>query len=361
MSYPRLCINLEKIRANANTIKSLCHKNHIQITGVIKGFSAIPEITETFLKAGITSIASSRIAHLKTINSESEVERMLIRIPMLSETSDVIDFSDISLNSERIVLDSLNKFAEEKGVIHKVILMYDVGDLREGILHKDKLVNLAFYVENELSNIHLLGLGTNMTCYGTIVPTTKNSVALCEAALAVEDVLGRQLEIISGGSTTSLPLLFKKGLPEKINHLRIGAAIITPLELITLWDVNIPHLHYDALCLEAEIIEISKKPSVPIGNLHLDGFGNKRNFINKGVRKRAILAVGNADVGDCTKLYPLDPSADILGASSDHLLIDIDNSNNQYKIGDRMKFLMLYQNMLFAITQPTLHKEYISK
>ncbi|MFP4457024.1 MAG: alanine racemase [Clostridia bacterium] len=359
MTYPRLLIDLHKIEKNAELVKDMCNRNNISVTGVVKGFSGIKEITQAFFKAGYNSIASSRIAHLKRFSDLENVEKMLIRIPMLSEVEDVINYSDISLNSEKKVLKKLNETAEKLGLTHKVILMFDVGDLREGLFHKEELAELSIYVEKELNSLHLYGIGTNMTCYGTIVPTIENALKLVNAVEFVETQLNRVIEIISGGSTTSLPLLNSNVLPKRINHFRIGSAIITPLELITLWNTEIPGLFYETFTIEAEIIELNEKPTVPIGNLHLDGFGNKRIFVDKGIRKRAILAIGNADLGDCTKLKPLDSLLNVLGASSDHLLVDIENSNHKYKVGDKLKFLMHYQNVLFALNQITLQKIYL--
>jgi len=359
MKYPRLYIDLEKIQHNAEIVKALCLSNNIKITGVIKGFSAIPKITQSLFSAGYTSIASSRISHLKLYSDLKEIEKWLIRIPMISEVKDVVKYSDVSLNSEKVVLDHLNNASIEASLIHKVVLMYDVGDLREGLINLDQLVSLALYVEENLKNLKLYGVATNLTCYGTVVPTVKNANMLVKAALEVEQTINRKLDIISGGSTTSLPLLYNNTFPEKINHFRVGSAIMTPLELITLWNTTIPNLKYDTFYVEAEVVEVNSKPTVPIGTLHLDGFGNKRIFTDRGIRKRAILAIGNADLGDCTKLYPVDREIEILGASSDHLLIDIENCKTNYTVGNKIKFQMHYQNVLFGLNQPTLKKIYL--
>jgi len=360
MSYPKLLIDLKKVENNAAVIKELCNKNNISVTGVIKGFSAVKKITKSLFRAGYKSIASSRIDHLKEFSNMENIEKVLIRTPMLSEVEEVVKFSDISLNSEKIVLKKLNETAKKLKMMHKVILMFDVGDLREGLLSKEKLAELSMYVEKELKNILLYGIGTNMTCYGTVTPTIDNASKLVEATEFVENKLKRKIEIISGGATTSLPLLVNKGVPKRINHFRIGSAITTPLELIAFWNTEISGLFYDAFSIEAEIIELNSKPTHPVGILHLDAFGNKKTFVDKGIRKRAILAIGNADLGDCTKLQSTDSSINILGSSSDHLLIDIEDCSYNYKVGDTIKFLMHYQNVLFAMSQPTLKKIYIN-
>ena len=83
---------------------------------------------------------------------------MLIRIPMLSEVKDVVRLADISLNSEFEVIKALNEEARRQGKLHKVILMADLGDLREGFWDKDELVDVAEYIEDKMINIQLVGV-----------------------------------------------------------------------------------------------------------------------------------------------------------------------------------------------------------
>jgi predicted amino acid racemase len=361
MSYPKLTIDYTKIKANAKIILSLCKKRDLSVTGVIKGLSGDVKLANILHTAGYSHIASSRISQLKNIKPFLPLsDLMLIRTPMLSELDDVIDYSGISLHSEKRVLKELNNKCIKKKVFHKIILMYDVGDLREGILNEDELLALAKYVEFELENVHLYGVGINLTCYGTVVPSLSNAKKLSLVAKSIESVIGRKLEIISGGSTTSLPLIAKTPLPDKINNLRIGAAIIAPIELPLLWGITIEGLYNDAITIEGEIIEINSKPTVPIGELNVDGFGKRRNFADKGIRKRAIVAIGNADVGDCTNLVPKDNHTYVLGASSDHLLLDIEDCDLDYSIGDTIKFFMHYQNILFSMNQPDVTKIHIN-
>ena len=288
-----------------------------------------------------------------------DVNLMYLRIPMFCEIDSVIKYSDISLNSEKETIIKLNEEAYKQNKKHKVVLMYDLGDLREGIIDKDDLIELSEFVEFSLDNIELAGIGTNLSCYGSVIPTTENLTKLCDVAEIIEKRLGRKLDIISGGATTTLPLLVNGEIPKKINHLRVGEAILSNQDLSLYWKTDIEGLKKDTFILKAQIIEINEKPTYPIGELSINAFGDKPEYIDKGVRKRAILALGNQDLGNVSKLVPKDEDIIILGGSSDHTIIDIHECKENYKLGDIVEFNILYQAMLFATQSQFINKKVI--
>lgn len=351
--YPILEVNLDKLYGNINTILSLCNSYSIDVAGVIKGFNAIPSIIDLMVKAGCKQIASSRMNQLKQCHSIGiEKPLMLIRIPMACEIEDVITYCDISLNSEKETIEQLNSVATRMDKIHKIILMYDLGDLREGIFDESYFIKLATYIEHELDHIELLGIGTNLSCYGSVIPTEENMNTLIAVAEEVESSIGRSLEIISGGATTSLPLLHAGQMPERINHLRLGEGMTCSQDLSYYLDTYIDGLVDDCFIIKAQIIEINDKPTHPIGELGIDAFGNKPIYVDRGIRKRAILAIGNQDLGNIHKLIPFDRCIEILGGSSDHTIIDIQDSETSYSLGDIVPFKVFYQAMLFATQSP---------
>jgi len=61
---------------------------------------------------------------------------MLLRLPALSGVDEVVESVDVSLNSELTVLAALSRAAVSRGRVHDVMLMVDLGDLREGIWPK---------------------------------------------------------------------------------------------------------------------------------------------------------------------------------------------------------------------------------
>lgn len=355
--YPMLEIDLQNLYKNTRVMVDLCSKANIKIAGVVKGFNGIGQVVDKMIEGGCEQIASSRLQHLKETKERNPLSQtLLLRLPMMCEIEDLVRYCDISLNSEEETLLELNKAARRQNKKHNIILMFDLGDLREGVFTYEELLHLSLRIENELKSLNLLGIGTNLSCYGSVNPTVKNLSRLCQVAEKIEKEIGRELEIISGGSTTSLPLLLEGRMPKKINHLRIGDAIINPCDLIEDWKLTIDGLEKDTFILKAQIIEINIKPTYPIGELFLNAFNERVDYVDRGLRKRAILAVGNQDLGDCHKLLPRDKSVRVMGGSSDHLIIDIDDCETPYRLGDIVEFNFLYQGLLFLTSSKYVNK-----
>jgi len=131
VSYPKVEINLSKIEHNAKRMVELCKTHDIEVTAVTKGFCAHPQIVEAILRSGIKMLADSRISNLKKFR-EFQVPKMLLRIPMISELDYVVEYADIVLISEIETARVLGRKAINKNKRQKVIIMVDLGDLREG-------------------------------------------------------------------------------------------------------------------------------------------------------------------------------------------------------------------------------------
>ncbi|MDD4089824.1 MAG: alanine racemase, partial [Tissierellia bacterium] len=80
---------------------------------------------------------------------------------------------------------------------------------------------------------------------------------------------------------------------------------------------------------------------------------------DRGTRKRAIVALGNQDLGDSSRLIPKDKDMQVLGASSDHTILDIHDCKTEYKLGDIVEFNILYQAMLMTTLSDFVHKKII--
>ena len=355
--YPLLEIELGALASNIQLITGMAKDQGIDIAGVIKGFNAIPELVDVIDKSECRWIASSRMKHFEALQEREFTKPfMLIRLPMQSEVEEVIRYCRISMNSEKNVLDSLNREAGKQNKIHQVILMYDLGDLREGIFDEDAFIKLALYVEGELENLMLYGIGSNLSCYGSVLPTVENLSKLVEVGRSIEKEIGHSLEIISGGATTSFPLIYNKSMPKGINQLRLGEGITCAKDYKAFLNSPIDGLNEEVFTLKVEVIEVNKKPTYPVGDLGRDAFGNQPVYEDRGERMRAILAIGNQDLGDVTKLIPRDKDSFVLGGSSDHMIVDIEDTEIDYKVGDVMSFDICYQAMLFATESPHVKK-----
>lgn len=353
--YPRLVIDLKKVKNNLDRITEMVKGSGSSLMIVTKGYSADMEIFKILDGSDIDYLADSRIQNLKKYEGAKK-ERVLLRLPMNSETDEVVKYADISLNSELKTIKNLNESAKRQNKIHKILLMIDLGDLREGIFFKNE-DEIYSTVEEilKLNNIELFGLGVNLTCYGAVIPKSDNLSILVEIARKIEKKFDIKLQMISGGNSSSIYLIGRKELPEGINNLRVGEAFLLGGE--TAYSQKLEGFYDDAFTLEAEIVELKEKQSVPIGETGVDAFGNKPVYEDRGIIKRAIIAVGRQDV-DPDALHPIDSKIDILGASSDHLILDISKSDMKYKVGDIVNFKLSYSSLLRATTSGYVDRVY---
>ncbi|MBN2795581.1 MAG: alanine/ornithine racemase family PLP-dependent enzyme [Clostridia bacterium] len=351
--YPRLVVDLKKVEHNTRIISDSCKTQGVDIMGVTKVFCGFEKIAEAEVKGGIKFLADSRIENLMKLNDLS-AEKVLLRLPMISQASEVVKYADISLNSELKTIQALNDAAKKQGTIHKIMLMVDLGDLREGILPNQ--VDVVVTEILKLDHIKLYGLGVNLTCYGGVIPSEKNLGQLAEIADHIEKTYDIQLEMVSGGNSSSYYLVPQEKLPKKINNLRMGEILVLGRE--TAYGDAVEDMHDDAFIFEAEIVELKEKASVPTGDIGMDAFGNKPTFVDKGIRRRAILAAGVQDV-KAAQLIPMDDKIDFLGSSSDHMIWDVTDSEENYEVGDIVKFKLEYGSMLSLFTSEYIQKDFI--
>lgn len=349
--YPRLEISIDKLKHNVEVISDICKKHNITLAMVTKSYCALPEVVKEIISADVDYIADSRIENLKKLKYIN-TPKILIRIPMISEVKDVISYSDISFNSELKTIYKLNEEAKLQNKVHNIALMVDLGDLREGYFNENDIYEA---IENilPLENIRLVGIATNLTCYGTIIPSTENLGRLCSISEAIENKYNMKLDFISGGNSSSVYLMDKNEIPSKINNLRIGESIVLGRE--TAYGKVVENTYIDAFKLICEIVEIKEKPSIPIGERGMDAFGNTQDYEDKGIRKRAILAIGKQDI-NIDSIIPIDENISIFGASSDHMIIDITDSNHNYDVGDKIEFILGYGGLMSASTSEYIYK-----
>lgn len=353
--YPHVEIDLGKLKENLAALQERCQASSIGLSGVVKGFHALPEAVKVYEEVGVSSIASSRMDQLRGLKEAGiRTPLMLIRIPMPSEVEEVVTWSDISLNSELSVLRLLNEAAQSQGKIHKVILMVDLGDLREGFWDRDELVSAALEVEREMPHLELLGLGTNLGCYGSVQATPEKMEELVAAAEQVEQAIGRRLDILSGGASSSLHMVLDGTMPPRINHLRVGEGIL----LGSIWGCNMEFMHKDIFTLRAQVIESKVKPSHPVGVLSVDAFGRTRTYVDRGHRHRCLLAMGRVDYGECDDLVPREAGIKVLGASSDHTILDVEDGVRPFAVGDVIEFDLCYATMVYLTGSRSVHIYY---
>lgn len=354
MGRPSLTIDLHKVEHNARTLVTLCAEHGIGVTGVTKGVCGLPEVAQAMLRGGVGSLGDSRLENLERLRHAGiEAPLMMLRVPSLSRSPEVVELADLSLQSELAVLEAVSAAALRRGVRHPVIVMVDLGDLREGVWPDDLIPFTRELLAFE--DILLVGLGANLTCYGGVIPTQANMTRLVDCAEAVETTFGVQLAWLSGGNSSALPLIASGKMPARVNHVRIGEAILLGRETVhrEAWPGTFP----DAFVLHGEIIELKCKPSVPLGPRTEDAFGGRPVFAERGTLAHALVNLGREDV-DVNGLTPCDPRIRVLGASSDYLVVDVTQAAAELRVGATLSFQLNYAALLAAMDSFYVEKRF---
>ncbi len=353
MNYPALIVDLNKIEQNTKAVVEECKKHGISVTAVSKCYLAIPEIVEAQIRGGVDMLADSRLKNLKKL-AKYPLKKMLIRIPMISEVDEIVQYADYSMNSELKTIKALSEAAIKHGKTHKIIFMVDIGDLREGCLPENAMPILEEVVK--LKGVLVDGIAANFGCFGGVMPDYNNLSILVKLANDVKEKFGIEVSYISGGNSFTYTSMVRGECPKEINHFRFGDIFLTGYDARL--EQVIPGGHRDAVTLLAELIEIYDKPSKPYGNIEKDAFGVVPHFEDRGIRKRAIFAVGRQDVR-FEELEPLIKGMEILGASSDHMIVDVTDCEKELNVGDIVPFRLIYGALLMAFNSDYVEKVFV--
>lgn len=350
-TFPKININLEKIAHNVERLKELYGSAGIGIMGVTKTVCGDPIIANMMVEKGIKFLTDSRITNLKKMNRAGvKAQFVLLRSPSLSEIEATVKYADISVNTELEIIKRLSVCAIKHHTVHKIMLMVEMGDLREGIMPGD----LLDVVQEVLTfgGIKLAGIGANFACFGGVKPNQDKMDDLSSLTARVEKKCKIRIPIVSGGNSANYNWFTKTDHVRRINNLRLGESIYLGREPLN--RTPIKGLFTDAFTLAAEVIESKMKPTAPYGEIGQDAFGGHPRFRDKGNIRRVILGVGNQDVL-VKGLTPIQ-HVEILGSSSDHIILDARKSNLQ--VGDIVTFQLNYGALLLAMTSPYMMKNY---
>ncbi|NQT11800.1 MAG: alanine/ornithine racemase family PLP-dependent enzyme [Planctomycetes bacterium] len=349
MTAPRLEIDLDKIHHNARTLVERLADRGISVTGVTKATLGSSEIASTLLRAGVTALGDSRIENIKAMRGAGVLASMtLIRSPMISQADRVVAQADVSFNTELDVISELSLAAHRARRTHGIVLMVELGDLREGIM-PDDLMNIVRETLR-FPNIAFKGIGTNLACRSGVSPDARNMAELSTLADSIEATFGLAVEIVSGGNSANLSWALSDTDSGRINDLRLGESILLGRE--PLHRQPIDGLWTDAITLVAEVIESKVKPSQPWGELGQNAFDEKSLATDRDHVSQAILAIGQQDTDPHGLHLPL--GIRILGASSDHLILD--SGGDSISVGAEMTFHLNYSALLRAMTSPFVAK-----
>jgi predicted amino acid racemase len=352
MSHPYITIDVDKIEHNARAVIALCREHGIAVAGVTKCVCGHPEVAGAMVRGGVSMIGESQLDNIRRLRKAGiQAALMLLRLPSPAEADDVVALADVSLNSEISVLAALSQSAERCRRVHDVIIMVDLGDLREGLWPRDVVPFIRAALK--LPGIRIAGLGTNLACFGGVVPGEDNMHRLVELADETERTFGLRLQWISGANSSGLKFIAAGRMPERVNQARIGEAILLGRE--TTRRQPWPGTYQDAFTLHAEILELKRKPSKPIGERSEDAFGHRIAFENRGDIERALVNIGREEVS-VEGIAPRDPRLRVLGASSSYLVVDMTQAGGQFRVGDALTLSLNYGALLTAMTSDYVKK-----
>ena len=334
----RIEVDCERIRRNTEGIVEMCAAHGIEVVGVTKACCGQPEVAQAMLAGGVDKLGDSRLDNVERLRRAGiDEDIMLLRLPRPSEVDAVVRLTQVSLNSEAETVRALSRAALARGVTHQVILMVETGDRREGVMPERALG--AAQAMLGLPHIDLVGVGTNLACIGGVLPSRENVQLLVDVAESIEHALGIRFPVISGGHTSNLDLLMRDEMPPRVNQLRVGEALLLGVNSTT--RNPLPFLYQDAFIVVAEVIEVKTKPSLPDGQIAVDAFGRTPHWEDLGLRRRAILALGEQDMR-IEGLHPRRSDVSIVGASSDHMVVDVTEADPPVRLGDELAFDPLY-------------------
>ena len=356
MTFPYLTIDLDKIEENSRVLVGMCRGRGIRVTGVTKAVCGDPAVARAMVRGGVVSIADSRLENLDRLREAGlGVPLMLLRLPPLSGVDRVVELCRVSLNSELAVMEGLSDAALRRAGVHEVIVMVDLGDLREGVEPHSlmEFLNEAL----TLPGIRVVGLGANLSCFSGVWPTEQNMSLLATLAHRVQARFGLRFSALSGANSSGLDMIASGRMPAAVNHARLGEAILLGRETMHRrpWDGT----RQDAFLLHAEVLELKCKPSQPAGERGEDAFGETPPFEQRGNIWRALLNIGRQDV-DPGGLTPEDNRVRVVGASSDYVAVDVSAMvEGEAQVGAVLSFSLSYSALLQAMTSPYVKKEWL--
>lgn len=338
-------LHTKKLRSNYDLIKQRFEQSDIHWGIVTKLLCGNELFLKEVLSLGPKEVHDSRISNLKMIKKLSpDVQTVYIKPPAKRSIKSVVKYADVSFNTELATIKMLSKEAKAQNKVHKIIIMIELGDLREGIMGEE-LVDFYRSVF-ELPHIEVTGIGSNLNCLHGVMPSVDKFIQLSLYKELIKAYFKVEIPWITGGTSVVLPMLYKGQLPPSINHFRVGETLFfgANIEECTVFD----GMYDDVLKLRAEIIELTEKPRVPIGELADNPSGEMLEIdpsLYGQTAPRAILDIGLLDISP-DFLIPYDEKISVVGASSDMLVLDLGGVDKTYKVGDFVDFKLKYMGAL---------------
>jgi len=349
---PRIEVDLDLIGENAQELVRRAAIRGVSVTAVTKALRGLPALGRVYLAAGAVGLGDSRIENIERLRADGiDAPIMLLRSAAPSEVERVVVAADMSCSAEVDVVELLGAAAGRARRVHGVMLMVELGDLREGIMPAD----LPDAVERclGLPHIEVCGIGTNLACRNGIVPDDRNMAELSALATSIEARFDITLHVVSGGNSANLEWLTTTTDVGRIDNVRLGESILLGRD--PLRDRPIPGLHQDTTAVVAEVIESKYKPRRAWGERAHAPFAPPATTNGDGPVDtdhcgwHSLLALGHQDT-DPLDLHPPE-GLRVIGASSDHLVIA---SEHRLALGSEIAFRPGYSALVRAMNARSL-------
>lgn len=345
----------DKLKHNYNYLDNLFREYQVEWGVVTKLFCGNEHYIREVINLGAREIHDSRVSNLEVIKSiDSNVQTVYIKPPPKKYIKEIIRFADVSFNTELSTIRLLSKEAVRQNRKHAIIIMIEMGDLREGVM-REELIDFYGEIFN-LPNIEIIGLGTNLNCLHGVMPSSDKLIQLALYKQIIELKFNRTIRWVSGGTSVVLPLMLRGDFPASVNHFRIGESLYFGLDLFS--GEIIEGMESSVLELYTQVIEIHEKPMIPSGELAANPQGETLEVDEELYGKtafRAILDIGYLDIQP-EFLIPKSKDINIVDASSDMLVVDVGQNESDLKVGDMVSFQLKYVGALGL-----MNSDYIDK
>lgn len=362
-----LIVYQDRIKENILSLSDFFNEHNIEWSLITKVFSGDKEflahiLTKDVIK-NVNSIGDSRLTSLKNLREVNpKMKTIYIKPPAKIYADEVVKYADISLNSSFSTILALNEAAKKVNKVHEIIIMIELGELREGVKRTEII---SFYEQVfKLSNIEVIGIGSNLGCMYGVEPSYDKLLQLSLYKELISAKFNKNLKLLSGGTSITLPYIEAQNIPKDINHFRVGEAAffgVSPLR-----NKPFENLHTDTFEFKANIIELEEKKIVPDGIIGDANIGHTAQFNEKDIHEKsykAILDFGLLDVNQ-EDLEAYDSDISFVGITSDMLVIDIGNNKTKdgkpkYKVGDKIRLKPNYMGVARLLSSKFIDKIFV--
>lgn len=351
MIAPRIEIDLGKVEINARTLVGRLGKRGIHVTGVTNATLGSPDVARAMLRGGVTRLADSRIENLEALRESGiRVPLMLLRSPDPAWADRAVAVASLSLVSDLDVALALSAAAGKRGSDHGIVLMVELGDLREGVMPSDVL-GLARII-SRTRHLKLAGIGANLASRSGVVPGAEQMQELSSIAGLLSSKLGIPELLVTGGNSANLGWALGSSPVGHVNDLRLGESILLGVDPVT--GTPIEGLHRDVFTMVGAVNESIEKPASPWG-VAGQSTGGGTPARGRDTIVQTIVSLGEQDV-DASGLIP-PAGVTVLAASSDHLVLE---TPARMAAGTEIRFGVGYRCLLRAMTSPFVAERIIA-